>query len=68
MREFTYHILSYLIYKIHNILLNNPSLCQIVVRTNQDIGSDENQFFKNMGFKIFSEIFSEKLQNQIKRY
>jgi hypothetical protein len=66
MKEFTYHILCYLIYKIHHVFLSNPSLCQIVVKTNQDIGSDENQFFKNMGFKIFSEIFTENLTTREK--
>ncbi len=34
------------------------TMCQIVVRTQLDLGTDEQQFFANMGQKIFGEIFS----------
>ncbi len=58
MREMAYQILCQIIMALIERQIGNISMCQIVVRTQLDLGNNEEEFFMNMGVKIFEEIFS----------
>ncbi len=47
----------FLINKVKTTFNDASNYCQIVVKTNTNLGTNENEFFKNMGKTIFSEIF-----------
>jgi len=58
LREASYHILCQIIMRVVDKQKVSTSMCQIVVRTQLDLGKDEQEFFANMGVRIFGEIFT----------
>jgi hypothetical protein len=62
MKDYTFHIISQLAIAIQaGFHGDESSSCQIVVRTNVNLGSNEQEFYRNMGKTIFNEIFADEI-------
>ena len=57
MKDYTFHIICELINQVKTTFNDASNYCQIVVKTSTNLGTNENEFFRNMGKTIFNEIF-----------
>jgi hypothetical protein len=57
MKDYTFHIICELIQKVKRRFNDESNYCQIVVKTSTNLGTNENEFFRNMGKTIFTDIF-----------
>jgi len=64
MREYTFHILTNLFANITHTLTRTKGFCQVIVKTNLDLGYSESQFFSNMGLAIFDDLFRNLLHRE----
>jgi len=63
MREMTYFIVCMFLENISLVIHENFTGCQLVIRTNVDLGETEQQFYRNMGLGIFKQIFENRLKS-----
>lgn len=57
MKSYTFHILVNLIRSIQAARRESTS-CQIVVKTSTNLGKNEQEFYRNMGLDVFTQIFN----------
>jgi hypothetical protein len=65
MKPYTFHVLVNLMKEVNENLADETNSCQIVVRTNIDLGANEQEFYRNMGLIAFGEIFASELGTEV---